>query len=315
MLKNIIKGAFFMLFLMVDVGVINGLFFAPELNLQGKVVAFRGGGSLIDSDRLKATDCTANSLLASGLHSVENTHQAVAASVAAGVDVIHLNVHRTKDDHLVVFHDWTLDCATNGSGSINSMNFAELELLDAGYGYTFDDGKTFPFRGKGFKISKLNDFHLLYPEQVFWLNLKNNDERSFKTLYSYLSNVSSSTLSNTMVITSLKGARWFEFNAPNVKVASVDSVKSCGIDYLLVGWAGLVPNSCKNTTLLIPPSMVKYFWGFPYRLAARMREHGTDVYLWLQHGSIEPGYRGLTKEGVGIVTSDISLINELQANK
>nr|WP_238536751.1 glycerophosphodiester phosphodiesterase family protein [Pseudoalteromonas flavipulchra] len=36
----------------------------------------------------------------------------MASSVAAGANVIHLNVHRTRDDQLVVFHDWTLDCAT-----------------------------------------------------------------------------------------------------------------------------------------------------------------------------------------------------------
>jgi glycerophosphoryl diester phosphodiesterase len=68
---------------------------------------------------------------------------------------------------LGALHDWNLDCATNGRGSINSMNFAELALLDAGYGYTFDNGKTFPLRGKGFKISKLSDFHLLYPKKYF----------------------------------------------------------------------------------------------------------------------------------------------------
>lgn len=315
MLKNILKGAFFMVVFVVAVGVTNGLFFTPELNHHGKTVAYRGGGSLVDYDRLEATGCTAISLLESGLHSVENTHEAVAASVAAGIDVIHLNVHRTKDDHLVVFHDWTLDCATDGSGPVHKMSFAELELLDAGYGYTFDNGRTFPFRGKGFKISKLNDFHALYPDHVFWLNLKNNDERSFITLYSYLLDIPSSSSSNTMVITSSRGMRWFESNAPEIRSASVGSVKSCGIDYLLVGWAGLMPDSCKNTTLLIPPSMAGYFWGFPTRLASRMQKHGTEVYLWSQHESIAQDYRGLAKEGVGIVTSDRSLINELHADR
>jgi glycerophosphoryl diester phosphodiesterase len=315
MLKIVIKVVLCSAFFMLVAGVVYTTFFAPELKGKGQVVAYRGGGSLVDYEKLGVTDCTAVSLKESGLFSVENTHEAVAKSVAAGVDIIHLNVHRTRDDHLVVFHDWTLDCATNGTGPVNKKSFAELELIDAGYGYTFDDGRSFPFRGKGFKISKLNDFHTLYPEHAFWLNLKNNDERSFNILHAYLTNLNSSLASNTMVITSSKGMQWFELNAPDVRVASVNSVKSCGIDYLLVGWAGLVPESCRNTTLFIPPSMAGYFWGFPERLASRLQKHGTEVYLWSQHNAIDATYRGIVNQGVGVITSDIDFVHELQANK
>lgn len=306
MVKKIITVAFCVLFLIAVLGVSNAMLFVPELKKEGQIVAYRGGGSLVDYDKLEITGCTAASLMKSGLHSVENTHQAVAASVAAGVDVIHLNVHRTRDNQLVVFHDWTLDCATNGTGPVNKRSFAELELIDAGYGYTPDGGTTFPFRGKGFKISKLSDFQALYPDQTFWLNLKSNDELSFNVLYTYLSTMPSLSRNNTMVITSSRGARWFEVNAPGVSVASVSSVKNCGIDYLLVGWAGMVPESCKNTTLFIPPSMAGYFWGFPEQLASRLQKHGTDVYLWSKHNAVDPDYKNLINKGVGVITSDLT---------
>jgi glycerophosphoryl diester phosphodiesterase len=103
--QKIIKTLILTIFSIVVLGLLNALFFTPELKEQGKIVAFRGGGSLVDG----ATGSTAASLLESGLYSVENTHQAVAELVTAGVDVIHLNVQRTSDDQLVVFHDWTLD--------------------------------------------------------------------------------------------------------------------------------------------------------------------------------------------------------------
>lgn len=315
MKTKIFKATLLVVFFIASLGVLNGLFFAPSLKEQGKIVAFRGGGSLVDRNQLEASNCTAASQLEIGLHAVENTRQAVAASVAAGIDVIHLNVQRTNDDQLVVFHDWTLDCATNGSGEVRQKSFAELQVLDAGYGYTFNGGKTYPLRGKGFSITKLSDFYAIYPRHIFWLNLKNNDERSFALLSDFLSDVSSTSTTKTTVITSLKGMRWFESKAPTVSTASVDSVKSCSVAYLFVGWAGLVPDACKNTILLLPPAMATYFWGFPTRMAARLQEHGTEVYLWSQHNPIDPTYRNLVKHGVGMVTSDIAFIDGFQANK
>ena len=46
-------------------------------------------------------------------------------------------------------HDWTLDCRTEGSGTVRSHSMADLKQLDIGYGYTADGGASFPFRGSG----------------------------------------------------------------------------------------------------------------------------------------------------------------------
>lgn len=309
--KKIIIAVILTIFTIVVLALSNALFFTPELKEQGKIVAFRGGGSLVDGNKLAATGCTAASLLGSGLRSVENTHQAVAASVAAGADVIHLNVQRTSDDQLIVFHDWTLDCATNGTGEVNQKSFSELQFIDAGYGYTSDGGKTFPFRDKGFKISLLSEFYALYPTHRFWLNLKNNDEHSFHLLNTYLSDVHLVLPDKTMVITTPKGVDWFKVNSATIKTSSIESVKRCGVAYFVIGWAGLVPDSCKNTLLLVPPSMVNYFWGFPTRFAARLQAEGTKVHLWYQHKPVAPRYKSVAKHGVGIVTSDIHFMNEI----
>ena len=274
-------------------------------------MVYRGGGSQVNYDKLSTTGCTAISLSESSSNSVENTLEAVASSVSAGAKVIHLNIHRTSDDQLVVFHDWTLDCATNGTGPVRKSSFKELESVDAGYGYTFDDGSTFPFRGKGFRISKLEEFYKQYPTHEFWLNLKNNDIRSFNILYSYISDKKY----NPVIITSSKGIEWFRNKDSSLRLASVDSVKRCGIDYLMVGWAGVVPNSCKNTILLIPPPMTKYFWGYPNRLASRLQKHDSDIYLWYKHEPISLSYAEVVASGIGVVTSDLDFIREVQANK
>src|SRR5690606_18143967 len=104
------------------------------------------------------------------------------------------------------------------------------------------------------------------------------------------------------IITSQKGMNWVRKVDSSIPVVSIDNVKDCGIDYLLVGWAGVVPESCRNTTLLIPISKAKYFWGYPQRLAARLQEHGTNVYLWAEHHPIDAKFATVVTEGIGVVT-------------
>ncbi len=314
MFRRIVKIAVFFAFLIFALVIVNAYFFAPDLEHHGELVAYRGGGSQIDYEKLAASDCSATSLKRSGLHSVENTLEAVAASEAAGADVIHLNIQRTNDDQLVVFHDWKLDCATNGTGALSQIPFDALDNIDAGFGYTFDDGKSFPFRGKGFQISKLEDFYKKYPEHKFFLNLKNNDIQSFNVLRKFILDSSKNLSGSTTVITTARGQKWFQANTSNVKAVSAENVKDCGLDYLLVGWAGIVPDSCRNTLLFLPPSVAKYFWGFPKRLASRLQKYDTDVYLWYEHNPVDLKHLDLINEGVGVITSDLGSIYKKAGN-
>lgn len=61
-------------------------------------------------------------------------------SVLAGVDMLDLNVQLSKDGVLVVHHDDTVDRATNGTGLVAEMTFAELSALDDAYWFTADCG-------------------------------------------------------------------------------------------------------------------------------------------------------------------------------
>ena len=70
-------------------------------------------------------------------------------AVKLGVDVLEMDIHISKDEALVLMHDETVDRTTDGTGDIESMTLAELKQLDAGYDWTPDEGKTFPFRGQG----------------------------------------------------------------------------------------------------------------------------------------------------------------------
>ncbi len=62
----------------------------------------------------------------------ENTLAAIGAALDMGVDMIDIDVRMTKDEHIVVIHDATVDRTTDGSGSVEDYTLSELKYLDAG---------------------------------------------------------------------------------------------------------------------------------------------------------------------------------------
>ncbi|MFJ5898964.1 glycerophosphodiester phosphodiesterase [Streptomyces sp. NPDC093064] len=64
----------------------------------------------------------------------ENTLRSFVAAQQAGLDVIELDLHLSKDGALVVMHDDKVDRTTDGSGAIADKTLAELRSLDVGRG-------------------------------------------------------------------------------------------------------------------------------------------------------------------------------------
>jgi glycerophosphoryl diester phosphodiesterase len=64
----------------------------------------------------------------------ENTLSAFRHAVEAGADAIEIDLRGTRDGHIVIMHDDTVDRTTNGRGQVNGMTLADLRWLDAGGG-------------------------------------------------------------------------------------------------------------------------------------------------------------------------------------
>ncbi len=64
----------------------------------------------------------------------ENTLRSFVAAEQAGLDVIELDLHLSKDEALVVMHDADVDRTTDGTGPIAEQTLDELRALDAGRG-------------------------------------------------------------------------------------------------------------------------------------------------------------------------------------
>ncbi|RAJ15134.1 glycerophosphodiester phosphodiesterase [Olleya aquimaris] len=62
-------------------------------------------------------------------HIAENTLESINQAIQFGVDGIEIDVHICKSGQLVVFHDFTLDRMTNGTGEIGKYTLKQLKQL------------------------------------------------------------------------------------------------------------------------------------------------------------------------------------------
>ncbi len=86
--------------------------------------------------------------------------------------MLELDVWRTSDNEIVVYHDELLDHETNGTGKIIDYTFKEIRRLDRGYNVSHDGGLTFPFRGKGFKVPLLKEVLERFPQTPVSIDIK-----------------------------------------------------------------------------------------------------------------------------------------------
>jgi glycerophosphoryl diester phosphodiesterase len=102
----------------------------------------------------------------------ENTLEAFRLAVQSGAGGLELDVHLTRDGHVVVVHDPTLDRTTNTSGAVAGMTLDELREADAGYNFSPDGGDTHPYRGLELRIPTLADVLRKFPGVVLNIDMK-----------------------------------------------------------------------------------------------------------------------------------------------
>jgi glycerophosphoryl diester phosphodiesterase len=128
---------------------VNGVL--PVLQGGPLLIAHRGGSGLAPENTLAAFE---------------------SAAVDWAADMIECDVRATRDGHCVVLHDPTLDRTTNGTGKVADYTLEELQQFDAGYRFTNDGGRTFPFRGKGIVIPAIDEVLNRVPNARFTIEVK-----------------------------------------------------------------------------------------------------------------------------------------------
>jgi glycerophosphoryl diester phosphodiesterase len=94
----------------------------------------------------------------------ENTLPAFAAAVAVGYRYLETDAHVSRDGVVVAFHDPCLDRVTDRTGAIADLDFADVEAADAGHAFSADGGRSYPFRGRGVRIPRLEDLLARWPD-------------------------------------------------------------------------------------------------------------------------------------------------------
>ncbi len=93
----------------------------------------------------------------------ENTLEAFEIAVTLGYRYIETDAHLTRDGVLVAFHDERLDRVTDRVGAIAELTISEVEAADAGCMFSLDGGTSFPFRGRGVRVPRLEEILVRWP--------------------------------------------------------------------------------------------------------------------------------------------------------
>lgn len=255
------------------------------------LLAHRGLGQTFPLEGIASETCTAQIIYEPEHPYLENTIPAMEAAFAAGADIVELDIHLTTDGQFAVFHDWTLDCRTDGAGVTREHTLQELKQLDIGYGYTADNGETFPFRGKGVGLMpSLDEVLTHFPNGAFLIHIKSNDPLEGEYLAEYLAKFPENKLEQLAVYGGDKPIAALREKLPNMRVMSYATLKRCLLPYLAIGWTGYVPAACENTQLHIPEKYAPYMWGYPTKFVKRMENANTRVILVAGNGGWSEGF-------------------------
>lgn len=257
-----------------------------------RLLAHRGVHQPFDRTGLTRDTCTAAQSLPVAHHLLENTLPSMAAAFAAGAEVVELDVHPTTDGALAVFHDWTLDCRTDGTGRVRDHTMDALRALDLGHGYTSDGGATFPLRGLPHgPMPTLAEVFAAFPRGRFLVNIKSDDTREVELLDALLTEDPARRAQVWGVYGAPRAVAHAASIRPELRGFSKATLRGCLLRYLAIGWSGWVPQACRDTILPIPSNAAPWLWGWPHRFTRRMAGAGTEVVLL---GPISPSDAGST---------------------
>src|SRR5687768_14778472 len=264
----------------VTVSLINASWIAPRSQKPLILVAHRGLAQQSSREGVGNETCTATRIRPSEHDFIENTLRSMSNARHFGADAIELDVHPTSDGQMVVFHDWTLDCRTDGKGPVRKKTLAELKRLDVGYGYTADRGKTFPLRGRGIGgMPTVEEALRETPRMRLFFNFKSKDPGDADALVAAFRRGGVEIDGKYVFYGHPRVTERMKQLVPGATTFWKEGMKTCLTDYVKWGWTSVVPETCRNTVVAVPLNYQWVIWGWPKRFIARMDGVGTKVIL------------------------------------
>ncbi len=186
-----------------------------------------------------------------------NTLEAMHSAMAVGADVLEMDIHMSRDGHLVVFHDQTLDRTTPCKGDIKHKTLAQLKACDKGYyfrpgnkgGGTAGD---YPYRNRGVQIPTLYDLFSAFPSQRMVIEMKQADP---SLVSEFCRMIRSFEMQDLLMVGSLRQLPMDTFREECPEVATSATPKEAAL-FILADKVGLSSVISPVYALLqVPPSM------------------------------------------------------------
>jgi glycerophosphoryl diester phosphodiesterase len=177
--------------------------------------------------------------------------------------MVELDIHPTTDGRMVVFHDWGLDCRTDGHGVTHDHTLAELKKLDVGYRYTPDGGKTYPLRGSGVgMMPTLEEVLAAFPDKKMIIHQKDQSIRTAEML---------AAIANKLPEEQRKRLYWYGAPRPYAKLRQIapeitkqfpfpGEMRQCAKSMLSRLGFGELPQACHLSSMGVP---ARYLWLVP----------------------------------------------------
>lgn len=137
----------------------------------------------------QALDCPCPQIMAHRGASGEypqSTKLAFDQALIQGADILEIDVYLSRDKQVVVSHNDNLHYTTGYNQKISQLDYEKIANLDAGYLFSLDEGKSYPYRDKGLYLLTIDKLFDLYPKQRFNIEMKINDEQLALGLWQWI---------------------------------------------------------------------------------------------------------------------------------
>ena len=259
----------------------------------------------------RGTGCEARHIITPTHEYIENTLESIGAAFEMGATIVEIDIRRTRDDELVIFHDHALACRTDGQGEISDHPLAYLQGLDIGYGYTHDDGRTYPFRGKGVgRMPTLVEVLQTFPDEKFWIDHKDGSMETAALLIDIVGSLPAEQQELLYYWGPEETYEAVQREIPAVTrlVGIRPQVKACMLPYLLtLGLVGF-PEECQGLGIGLTPETTRLAWGWPYRFLQDVEEAGARFYLMLDTEEDARAFSDIPVDG--IITDHIEIVGQ-----
>lgn len=266
-----------------------------------EILAHRGIHQDFSGKSMENYVCTARRIFEPEHAYIENTLASIDRAFELGATIVEIDVNRTREGELVLFHDVGLECRTDGAGRTWDHPLEYLQSLDVGYGYTPDNGKTYPLRGKGVgQMPRLKDVLGKYPDKKFIIDHKDETAETAELIGSLLGSLPGGQPANLYYWGPPETLSIIQSRVPGFYrlIPEPMLMRRWMYRYILtLGLAGF-PEEIDRKALVLPIKYIKIIPGWPGRLMKKIKKAGGHLLVYVDTEEDALKIKGLPIDGI-----------------